>query len=63
MELGRIGFEDTSTRHDGVMRRAFDGIKTAALDEVDLKVTVGPCEFEIPLLVVNKTVVFNLLLG
>lgn len=42
---------------------AFDGTKTSACGEIDLKVLIGPCEFEISFVVVHIPVVFNVLLG
>lgn len=45
-----------------MMVRAFDGTKTSTNREIDLKVIIGPCEFEIPFVVVEIHGVFNLLL-
>lgn len=39
--------------------RAFDGTKTCACGEIDLKILVGPCEFELSFVVVE--IIFNLL--
>lgn len=47
MTLGRIGIEDTLIHHNGMMVRTFDGTKTTALEEIDLTVSIEPCEFEI----------------
>lgn len=40
-----------------MMVRAFDGTKTLACTEIDLKVLVGPWEFEISFVVINILVV------
>lgn len=63
MTLGRIRTEETSIRPNGMMVRAFDGTKTAALREIDLKLMIGLWKFEIPFVDVDIPTVFNLLLG
>lgn len=63
MTLGRIGGKDTSVHLNGMMVHAFDGTKTAALGGIDLKVTIRPCEFKIPFVVVNIPTLFKLLLA
>lgn len=45
------------------MVRAFDGTKPTTSGEIDLKVLVGLCEFEVPFVVVDIPVVYNLLPG
>lgn len=53
MILGRIGIEDTSMHCNGKMVHAFDSTNTATPGDMDLKVSIEPCEFEIPLVVVD----------
>lgn len=63
MILGRIGIDDSLIRPSGLMVRAFDGTKTSTYGEIDLKATIGPCEFEISFVVVDVPALFNRLLG
>lgn len=46
-----------------MIMHAFDGTKTTAHKEIALEFLTGPYAFEIPFVVVNITVVFNLFLG
>lgn len=62
MTLERIGIEETSICPNGVMVRAFNGTKTVLLGEIDVRVLIRPCDFEIPFVVVNIPTVFTLLL-
>lgn len=61
--MGRIEVEDASIRPTGMMVHTLNSTKTATLEEINLKVTVGLCEFEIPFFVVDIPTVFNLFLG
>lgn len=63
LTLSRIGVDNSFIRPNGMMVRAFDGTKTSGCREIDLKVLIGPCEFEIPFVVIDIPAVFNLLLG
>lgn len=62
MTLNHIGADDSLIRTDGMIVQAFDGTKTS-MRENWFKVIIGPCEFEIPFVLVDIPVVFNLLLG
>lgn len=63
LTLSRIGIDDSLVRPNGIMVRAFDGTKTSAYGEIDLKVLVGPCEFGVSLVVMDVPTIFNVLLG
>lgn len=63
LTLSRIGIDDSLVQLNGMMVRAFDGTKTSACMEIDLKVLVGPCEFEISFVMIDIPAVFSLLLG
>lgn len=60
MTLGRIN--TSILRHD-VMVRTFDGAKIVTVEEMDFKVTIGPYEFEIPFVIVDIPIAFNLLVA
>lgn len=49
-------------RPNGIMVQAFDGTKTSTCVEIDRKVLIGPCEFEVFFLLADIPAVFNLLL-
>lgn len=51
--LSRIDFEDFMIYPNGMMVVAFDGTKTSACGEVDLKILMGPCKFEVSFVVVD----------
>lgn len=53
LTLSRIGINDSLIQSNGMMVRAFDGAKTSAYGEINLKVLVGPYEFEIPSVLVD----------
>lgn len=55
--------EETLIRLNSMMVRTFDGIKKVTPGEIDLKVLIGPCEFEISFVVVDIPAIFNSLLG
>lgn len=63
MTLCHIGFDDSLIRPSGMMVQAFGGTKTSACGEIDLKVLICPCEFEISFVVVDVPAVFSLLLA
>lgn len=63
LTLSRISADDSLIRPNSMMVRAFDGIKTSACEDIDLKVPIGPCELKIPIVVIDIPVIFNLLLG
>lgn len=63
LTLSRLGVDDSLIQPNDMMVRAFDGTKTSTYGEIDLKVLVGPCEFEIPFVVIDIPAVFSLLLG
>lgn len=58
MTLNRIGVDDFLIRPNDMMVHAFDETKT----EIDLKILIGPCEFELSFVAVDISAVFNLLL-
>lgn len=58
-----LSVDDSLIRSNGMMVRAFDGIETSACQEIDLKILIGPCEFQVSFIVVDIPAVFNLLLG
>lgn len=60
--LDRIGIDDSLVRPNGMMVRAFDETKTSTCREIDLKMIIGSCEFEITFVVVDIPAAFNLLL-
>lgn len=63
LTLSCIGTDDSTIRPNGMMVKAFDETKTSACGEIDPKVLIGPCEFDIPFIVDHILVVFNLLQG
>lgn len=54
MTLGRIGVDDSMIRLNGMMVQVFDGTKTSACGEVNLKFLVGPCELEVPFVMLDN---------
>lgn len=44
------------------MVRAFYSTKSVALGEVDLVLEIGPCQFEVPVVVIDILTIFNMLL-
>lgn len=58
-----ISVKDSMIRPNRMMIQAFDGTKTSVCGEIDLKILVGPYEFEVSFVVVNILTIFNLLLG
>lgn len=63
MTLGHIGVDDSMIRLNGVMVQAFAGTKASAYEEIDLKVIIDLCKFEISFIVVDISTVFNLVFG
>lgn len=63
MTLSRIGVEDSMIRPKGMIVHAFDDTKTFICDKIDLKILFSPSEFEVPFVVIDIVVVFNLLIG
>lgn len=63
MSLSRIGANDSLIQPIGMMVRAFDGTKTLACGETDLKALIGPCKFKISFFLVDIPAIFNLLLA
>lgn len=45
--LGRIGVEESMIRPNRMILRAFDGIKTSVCEEINVKMLIGLCEFEV----------------
>lgn len=61
--IDRLGVDCSSDRENGKMVRAFKGSKSIAVGEVALTLEIGPCQFAVPLVVVDIPVTFNMLLG
>lgn len=61
--LSRIDVEDSIICPNGMTVEAFEGTKTSACREVDLKILVGQCEFEVSFVILDIPVVYKLLLG
>lgn len=45
------------------MVRAFNGSKSIVVGEVNLVLEIGPCQFQVPFIVVYIRATFNMLLG
>lgn len=61
--LSRIDVGDSIICPNEMTVQAFEGTKTSACGEVDLKILVGQCEFEVPFIILDISVVYKLLLG
>lgn len=59
MTLGRIDIEDSMIRPNRKIVRAFEGIKTLDCGKINLKILIGPWEFEVSFVVVDTPTLFT----
>lgn len=63
MTLGKSSVEDSVIYPKGMMVHAFYGTKMSSYREIDLKILIGPCDFEVSFVDVDILSAFNLFLG
>ena len=61
--LGQLSYQGTPKRRNGILVKAFDGLRKSNIGEVDLPITIGPHLFQITFQVMDIQAAYSSVLG
>ena len=61
--LSKLAYQSAPMRFSGVVVKAFDDSRKTVIGEVDLRIKIGPCLFQITFQVMDIHLAYNCLLG